>query len=154
MRRKDKEVTSLEWMESVLHEAQYLELAMCRGGEPYVVPMNFGYAPGYIVVHGAAEGQKIDILHENPNVAFNAVTNEEIIRCETNPADFSMRFHSVSGTGRAEFIEDPAEKRAALEILMKHYDGPLSPMPDSVLCYTSVIKISILSMQGKASSGV
>lgn len=154
MRRKDKEITSLEWMESVLQEAEYFELAMCRGNEPYVLPMNFGYAPGFIIVHGARAGQKIDILRENPNVAFNAVAGAEIIRCETDPSEFSMSFRSVSGTGTAEFIEDTAEKRAALQILMKHYDGPLSPMPDSVLLRTSVIKIKILSMQGKNSSGV
>ena len=152
MRRKDKEITSLEWMEKILKEGVWLELAMSdSAGCPYVVPMNYGYKDGFIIVHGAGDGKKIDILKENPKVCFNVAIDTEIIRNENDPSEFSMKYRSVTGFGVASFIEDPEDKKTALKIIMNHYDGPVEPMPDGILKVTSVIKIEITAMTGKIS---
>ena len=81
MRRKDKEVTSREWMMEVLEKGVWLELAMSgKDGWPYVVPLNYGIGDDFIIVHGAREGKKIDLLKENDKVAFNVAIDTEIIR--------------------------------------------------------------------------
>lgn len=152
MRRKDKEVTSRIWMEEVLQKAEWLELGLAGSdGWPYVVPLNFGYEDGYLVLHGAALGKKAAMLAENPRVCFQVAVDTEVIRNEDNPAEFSMKYRSVTGFGLAQFLESVNDKREALKTLMRHYQGPLEPMPDTALERTMVIKVEISDMTGKIS---
>ena len=150
MRRKDKEVTSREWMMDVLEKGVWLELAMSgKDGWSYVVPLNYGFGEGFIIVHGAREGKKIDLLKENDKVAFNVSVDTEVVRNEEDPSEFSMKYRSVSGQGTAKFIEDIEEKREALKILMEHYRGPKEPMTEGMLKATAVIMISVTELTGK-----
>lgn len=152
MRRKDKQVTSKAWIEDVLQKAEWLELGLAGSdGWPYVVPLNFAYKDGYLILHGAAAGKKADMLAENPKVCFQAAVDTEVIRNETDPAQFSMKYRSVTGFGIAKTVGDIAEKREYLRELMYHYDGPVEPMPDTMLQKTLVIKIEIIEMTGKVS---
>lgn len=153
MRRKDKEVTSREWQYNVLREGEYLTLALSgTDGQPYIVPMNYGFGDGYVIVHGALKGQKIDMIKANPLVCFNVVTGTEIIRNEEDPSEFSEKYRSVTGTGTARMLEDTAEKKTALQTLMKHYDGPTEPIPEGMLRGVSVIIIDIKELTGKVSA--
>lgn len=150
MRRKDKEVTSRKWMMEVLEKGTWMELAMSgKDGWPYIVPLNYGFGDNFIIIHGAREGKKIDILKENDRVAFNVAIDTEVVRNEDDPSEFSMKYRSVSGQGIAKFIEDPEEKREALKILMDHYRGPKEPMTEGMLKATAVIRISITELTGK-----
>lgn len=150
MRRKDKEVTSRDWMAEVMDRGVWMELAMAdKEGRPYIVPLNYGFKDDFIIVHGAKEGKKIDTIRENNMVAFNITIDAEVVRNEEDPSEFSMKYRSVSGLGTASFIEDIEEKREALKILMEHYRGPKEPMTEGMLKATSVIKIQINEMTGK-----
>lgn len=152
MRRKDKEVTSREWMMEVLEDAEWLGLAMAGAdGWPYLIPLNYGYGDDFLIIHGARDGKKIDLIRENNKVAFNVSINNEVVRNEEDPSEFSMKYKSVSGRGIASFIEDPQEKKEALQILMEHYKGPKEPLRDDTLGRTSVIRIQITEMTGKIS---
>lgn len=152
MRRKDKLVTSKTWIEDVLHKAEWLELGLAGAdGWPYVVPLNFGYEDGCLILHSATMGKKPAMLKENPKVCFQVAIDTEVIRNETDPSEFSMRFRSVSGFGHARIIDDINEKREALQTLMRHYDGPVEPMPESKLANTLVVKVDIMEMTGKIS---
>jgi nitroimidazol reductase NimA-like FMN-containing flavoprotein (pyridoxamine 5'-phosphate oxidase superfamily) len=149
LRRKDREVVSEAWMEEVLSEGEWLVLSMeGRDGWPYSVPLNYGYRGGELFFHGAREGAKIELLRENPKVFFTVVAGTELIR-KSEPASFSMKYKSVAGTGIAEFIEDADEKREALRVLMRQFDGPTEPLPDKIVAVTAVFKVKILSMTGK-----
>lgn len=152
MRRKEKEVTSREWMMEVLEKGVWMDFAMAgKDGWPYIVPLNYGFKDNFIIIHGAREGKKIDLLRENNKIAFNLSIDAEVVRNKDNPAEFSMKYRSVSGQGVASFIEDLDEKKEALKILMRQYDGPTEPMPEGVLKATAVIKIQITEMTGKIS---
>ena len=150
MRRREREITDRTEMESVLARATVIHLAMTDNGQPYVVPMNFGYAGGCLYLHCAREGRKVSILHRNPSVCFNLVTDEAILP-GTEPAgcNFTSRYRSITGTGRLEFLEDDEAKRRGLDIIMAHYaSGPFAYRPD-VLIRTCVCRIVIESMTGK-----
>ena len=89
----------------VLEKGIWMELAMSgKDGWPYVVPLNYGFGKDFIIVHGAREGKKIDLLRENNKVAFNVAIDTEVIRDENAPAEFSMKYRSGSGLGTAKFI--------------------------------------------------
>ena len=134
----------------VLEKGIWMELAMSgKDGWPYVVPLNYGFGKDFIIVHGAREGKKIDLLRENNKVAFNVAIDTEVILDENDPSEFSMKYRSVSGLGTAKFIEDAEEKREALKIIMEHYHGPKEPITEGMLKATAVIKISITEITGK-----
>lgn len=150
MRRKDKEITEPGAMEEILKKAEVGRIAFCDGDEPYLVPVNFGYADGKIYVHSAKEGRKIGLVRGNPRVCFEAETDVEPIRGET-PCNWSMRYRSVICTGRARLIEDEGEKVKGLEVILARYmPGPFD-LPESATQRIVVIEIEITSMTGKAS---
>lgn len=150
MRRKDKEVTSRNWMMEVLDNGIWMQLAMVdKEGWPYVVPLNYGVKDDFIIIHGAREGKKINLLKENSRVAFNVAIDTEVIRDEDDPSEFSMKYKSVSGLGTASFIDDLEEKREALKVLIDHYNGPKEPITEGMLRATAVIKIQITELTGK-----
>ena len=152
MRRKDKEVTSREWMEEVLREGLYAEVAFCGPDGPYVVPVNYGFDKGRFIFHGAPEGLKFSLVRADQRVCFNVVAGAELIRDDRDPSEYSMKYRSVTGRGLARFIEDLDEKKAALQAIMKHYGGPLEPMPDELLRRTAVVMVETSELTGKVSS--
>lgn len=77
---------------------------------PYIVPVCFGYKDNCQYFHSAADGKKIDMIKKNNRVCFEFDTREGLIKSE-NPCDWDMKYHSVVGSGKAFFIEDPAGRR-------------------------------------------
>ena len=44
MRRSDREITDLGEILSIINDCKVIHLAMVDDGEPYLLPLNFGYA--------------------------------------------------------------------------------------------------------------
>ena len=70
MRRKDKEITDREVIDSIINESTFCRLALSQDDRPYIVPLTFGYDGTALYFHGALAGKKIDILRKNINVCF------------------------------------------------------------------------------------
>ena len=91
-------------------------------GMPYVIPMNFGYENGIIYLHSAQEGSCIEILEHNPKICITFCTERELVYQHPEVAcSYRMRTKSVICRGVVEFMEEPEQKREALDILMKQY---------------------------------
>lgn len=151
MRRKDKLVEDRAWMEQVLEEATYLELAMAdEDGWPYIVPMGFAYEDGKIYIHGAAQGLKSDILAKNPRVCFQICLDAEVLPNEVG-SEFSMAYRSLTGWGEVTTLTGLQEKNDALEVLMKHYKGPHTPLTEKNVSHVWVARLDIQHMAGKQS---
>ncbi len=149
MRKKEYEITDFTEIEAILRKAEVCRLAMTDGALPYIVPLNFGYRDGKLYFHTGQAGRKIDTLKKNPMVCFEVDIDAELI-----PADvacgYGMRYRSVVGTGRAEFVEDPAGKREALDIIMAHYSmGEAWEYRERSFERTCVIRVSIDSITGR-----
>jgi len=125
MRRSDREITDLGEILSIINDCKVIHLAMVDDGEPYLLPLNFGYAceggAFSFFCHSAREGRKLDILRKNPTVAF-----EMDCRGEHDEHDDACQcgyyFASVTGVGHVEFL-DGEEKLVALTSLMRHMAG-------------------------------
>jgi nitroimidazol reductase NimA-like FMN-containing flavoprotein (pyridoxamine 5'-phosphate oxidase superfamily) len=120
MRRKDKEIEDAKVIEALLATAEVCRLAMVDRGEPYVVPVNYGYRDKALYIHSAPAGRKIDILRKNSRVCFEVESACEITR-HPDPCHWGARARSVIGYGRVEILTDDAEKRRGLDIIMAHY---------------------------------
>lgn len=123
MRRKDREVLGDENIAKIIEQCTTCHVAMMDdAGVPYVIPLSFGYSlkNGFLELyfHCAHVGKKLDCIRKNPNVAFsmcveNRIEIHEDVYCK------SGRFYaSVVGQGKAEIVEDSAEKCRGLSLLM------------------------------------
>lgn len=153
MRRSDKEIKDKETIQWILKEALVCRIALCHDNKPYIVPMNFGFKDNCLYLHSAAEGRKIGILQENNNVCFEIDIKNEIIKSEI-ACNWGMKYYSVIGFGKANFIEDIEEKKKSLDIIMRKYsenNNKSFEYSKSALDKTIVIKIELTEITGKKS---
>jgi len=148
MRRSEREITDEGEIDGILSRAAVCRVAMCRDGEPYLVPLCFGRDGDRLYFHCAREGLKLDILRENPRVCFEVEDGVEVVDTG-RPCDWRMTYRSVIGFGQATIVEDPSEKRYALNVLVGHYSAGPYEFPDDEIERTGIIRIDIERMTGK-----
>ena len=138
MRRKDREVLGDENIAKIIEQCTTCHVAMTDDADPsmpYIIPLSFGYSlEGGILelfFHCAHVGKKLDCIRKNPNVAFsmcveNRIEIHEDVYCK------SGRFYaSVVGQGKAEIVEDIAEKCRGLSLLMERQATGSTQHPNS-----------------------
>lgn len=153
LRRREKEIKDQAEMQAILKGTQYVILAMCSDNEPYLATLSHGYDEGRNAVyfHCAREGKKIGILKANDRVWGQAIVDRGYSqgRCD-------HLFESVQFSGRVRFVEDEAEKRHALGVMIRQ----LEREPDRVaaeqvteqsLARVCIGRIDIEYMSGKRS---
>ena len=99
MRRSDREITDLGEILSIINDCKVIHLAMVDDGEPYLLPLNFGYAceggAFSFFCHSAREGRKLDILRKNPTVAFEMDCRGADTTSPPSPASAMSNFWTV-----------------------------------------------------------
>jgi len=150
MRRNDKEITDVSALAAVIQKSLVCRLGLSDGLRPYVVPLCFGYQDGCLYFHSALNGNKIEMIRKNSNVCFEFDINAEVVEHQL-ACNWSMRYQSVIGFGKAVIIEDVEEKVTALDTIMKQYSGKSFSFPAEPVKLTTVFKVVIESMTGKQS---
>jgi len=136
MRNKKKEVTDKKIIEEILKKAIFCHLAMTDGDQPYIVPLNYGYKDNALYIHCATQGMKLDLIRKNPKVAFNITLDAEYLE-----GLLTMRYRSVSGTGKACIIEDEEGKRSALNCMTGHFGA--EPYEHSAESLRTIVMIKV-----------
>jgi len=157
MRRHEKEVADPGAILDVLARGEVLHLAViAEDGAPYVVPLSYAAVPPAkreplrILLHSAPDGRKIAALRRDPRVSFEVTVDVALVRAG-KACDFGVRFRSVVGSGRARFVEDPAEKSRALTLLAAHYGAAPAAVSEADARKVTVIEILVAEVCGKAS---
>lgn len=150
MRRKEKEITDKSEIESIICNSMVCRLGLVDDGSPYIIPLCFGYKDNCLYFHSAKEGRKIEILRRNNAVCFELDGNLEL-QVGKAACNWGMKYRSVIGYGRASFIEDPEEKRRALDVIMAQYADGAFEYSEKAFGEALVIKVEIKSMTGKKS---
>ena len=149
MRRANREIKDPNAVWAIMEEARVCRIGLSDEGMPYIVPMSFGLGENCIYLHCAAEGRKLDIIRQNDRVCFEMDLFREVVLGQS-ACGCSARYESVIGFGRASIVEEPAEKRAALDRIMEHYDVQGAFIyQDDILAKTTVIRIAIESLTAK-----
>ena len=168
MRRKDREVAGDENIVKIIEQCTTCHIAMVDDADacmPYVIPMSFGYSlkDGVLELyfHCAHVGKKLECIRKNPNVAFsmcveNRIEIHEDVYCK------SGRFYaSVVGQGKAEIVEDSAEKCHGLSLLMERQAAGVAQsmhaphkfeFTPAQAAVVTVFKITSTNFTGKAKS--
>ncbi len=152
MRRRDREIASLEEQFKILRACRVCRVAMIDAGRPYLVPVNFGAVveAGKITIylHGAGEGRKWEILRRGPMVCVEADCEHALLEAET-ACGYGYAYASVIGEGRAELLENPAEKIRGLSIIMEHQTGRQFSFTEEQVYSTAVFRITLEHCSGK-----
>ncbi len=150
MRRNDKQINDAAVIDGILGRAGVCRLGLCDGDRPYVVPVCFGYEDNALYIHCADQGKKLDILRVNSNVCFEVDIDCEVVKAE-KACGWGMKYKSVIGFGKAEFVGDVGLKRKALDVIMRQYSDGSFEYPAKTIEDIVVIKVEIESMTGKQS---
>ena len=149
MRKTEREIKDPQTVAALLQRAEYVHLCLWDGEKPYAVPVSFGYQDGALYFHGSHKGRKAECLRVCDRVAFSVVVEYSLSR-QPKACDYTAHFKSVCGVGRATFVEDPAGKRRALDIVMRQYGGPEGRYTDEALGATCVVRLDVEELTGKA----
>ena len=84
------------------------------------------------------------------SVCFEVDVDHEFVPGDT-ACNWTARFRSVIGFGKARLVEDSEDRRRALDVILGHYsDGPYEYVTDS-LDKVAVIRVQIEDITGKQS---
>ena len=152
MRRKDREITNIADIISILDLCKTCHVAMIDKGIPYVVPMSYGYEivddTLILYFHSAKEGRKIEILHENSNVCFELCDEGEPVHAET-PCNSGYYFSSIIGYGEVIFLDNADEKRDALSKMFEQQTGKKVDFNEQQTNTVCVFKVISKDFTGK-----
>ena len=151
MRKKDKEITDRNTLDSIIHKAKICHLACCLDDQPYVIPISFGYDGKTIYFHTARAGKKIEIFSKNSRVCLGFETNVNLITDQDNACGWTFDFESVIAAGEIKEIRDPNLKIFGLNQIMLHYSGKDWEMPEREISKTKIWGVELETVSGKIS---
>ncbi|WP_448536478.1 pyridoxamine 5'-phosphate oxidase family protein [Pseudothermotoga sp.] len=147
LRRKDRALEEDEALE-ILSKSNYGVLCVFDGNYPYGVPVNYVYEDGFIYIHSAKEGHKIESIKSFDRVSFTVVGSSQVMENE-----FSTKYESVVVFGRAEILQGEQVIPALRKLVYKYsprYTNEAERIIQDSFKDVAVIRIKIEHVQGKA----
>lgn len=154
MRRQDREVTDRARIREIIDSCSVCRLGFCDKDEVYIVPLNFGYeetdGKSVFYFHGAKTGRKADLIRRSASVmetgmhrvGFELDRESGLVDGGEQACRYSMRYCSVIGSGYMSELEEPEEKRQALNCIMAHYTEKTAwEYPDEMLNAVGVFRL-------------
>ena len=148
MRRKDREITDVNEIEAIVKKAIRCCIGLVDNYEPYIVPVCFGYERNALYFHGALEGRRINLIKKNNKACFEIDTDMEVVK-GGKPCQWTMKYRSVIGAGKAYILESDEEKAHGLKLIMKQYTGGDFSFTKPELNSVLVVRIDIENITGK-----
>ncbi len=133
-------------------------VGLVDGGSPYLVNQLFVYDPDEraVFLHGAATGRTRSVV-EGDGTAEACLTVSrmgDLIPAQM-PVDFDVEYESVVVFGEISLVDGAADKRRALESIMRKFAPQLSagddydPIADESIERTSVYRIDVEGWSAK-----
>jgi nitroimidazol reductase NimA-like FMN-containing flavoprotein (pyridoxamine 5'-phosphate oxidase superfamily) len=94
-------------IEEVLTRQYVGRLGCSANGRTYILPISYGFDGNYLYFHAARDGDKIQMMRENPEVCFQTDTTENM-----------ASWKSVICWGTFEELTDETERTEALKVLL------------------------------------
>lgn len=147
LRRKDRELSE-KMLEDILINGEYGVLTTVNAeGQPYGVPLSYGYDGDALYFHCASVGTKLDNIGDNCLTSFTVVADVEAV-----PDKFTTFYKSVIAFGSVTTVEGE-EKKKGLTLLIEKYSSDfliegeeyINKMSDK----TTVLKLTIQSKTAK-----
>ena len=156
VRRRDRAVGDDVWIRDQLRRAAFGTLATVHDGQPFVNMNIFAYDDERraIYLHTAKSGRTRTNLEADGRVCFSVGEMGRLLPAKT-AKEFSVEYAGVVVFGRATVIDDDAEARHGLQLLLDKYAPHLRPGRDyrpitaDELAVTAVYRVQIDQWSGK-----
>lgn len=131
MRRRDREVKSIDDIYDILSRCKIIRIAMNDTPQPYIVPMNFGLERDgdkiIIYFHSATVGHKTELLASDGRIALEA---DLYYKVEETEGGITQRYESVMGYGKAEKLTETADKVHGFKVMLGQYSKEEHPIEE------------------------
>ena len=152
MTKREFQITDAAQILEILDKSKVLHLGLAVNNEPYVVPMNYGYAMEdgklTLYLHSAVQGKKLDMIRANPNVFFEMDCDRMPFEGKV-PCQYGLVYSSIMGRGTARVLEDVEEKMKAMTLLMKTQAGKDFTFNDRLVSIVAVIRVDVSEYTAK-----
>lgn len=156
VRRADRAVNDDAWIQTFLSRAPYGVLATVEGQQPFTNSNLFAYdASAHVIyLHTARVGRTRSIVEASPLVCFSVSEMGRLLPAK-EALEFSVEYAGVTVFGAASVVDEPAEARHGLQLLLDKYAPHLRsghdyrPITADELARTCVYRIRIDQWSGK-----
>ena len=156
LRRKEKAIKTKDEMIAILESVEYVTVAMCLDNEPYLVTLSHGYDRdrNCLYFHCAQEGKKVDIMRQSIVVWGQALLDKGYVQGACDHLFATAQFR-----GKVAFVDELAEKRHALEVMIEGLEGEpgrvkATQLTEETIKGVRIGRIDIDYMSGKKSEEV
>jgi nitroimidazol reductase NimA-like FMN-containing flavoprotein (pyridoxamine 5'-phosphate oxidase superfamily) len=145
-----------ETVYGILDSAFVCHVGFSVGGQPYVIPTNYGRSGDTMYVHGSAASRMLKTLSGGVPVCVT-VTHVDGLVLARSAFHHSVNYRSVVILGTARLLEQPAEKMEALRLFTEHvmkgrWDDVRQPT-EQELKATTVLAIPLEEVSAKVRTG-
>ena len=151
MRRSDKEIIDLDTIHGIVRGCEVCRLGLAVDGEPYVVPIAFGFDGEAVYFHTANHGRKIDMMAANPRACVQFERNVELVTNDDDACAWTFSYESVIGFGSVTELVRDKDKIHGLNRIMQHYSGRNWSFPEQPMSSTRVWRVDLDILTGKRS---
>jgi uncharacterized protein len=151
--RPDREITSQSELNELLKNGRFVIISMCRGNEPYIVTLSYGYDVNTKILyfHSSQKGLKNDFIQSNPLVCATVIEDGGYIQDEC-----AHNYKSVVFWGEMSVVNETEEKKHGMEVLINHLESSPSAVnkflikSEEAFSRMEVLKLRITQIHGKA----
>ena len=154
MNKAEREITDPDVITEILKTSKYAIIGMCRGKEPYVVTLSYGYdkGPNCLYFHSAPKGLKLDFIAENPEVCATVIEDNGYVKDKC-----SHRYRSLVLRGKMYVVAEEEEKLHGMDVIARQLEDDsdarqkkLRNLPGAEWSRLTVLRLDIEEMTGKA----
>jgi len=156
LRRSEREIRDPAAIRSIIQATTVCRVGFVDAGEPYVVPLNFGFAVGagaeadVFWFHSATSGRKVNLLRAEPRVCVQLEEDLGLVTHAEKACAWTQSYRSVMAWGNARVARDRAEACHGLDVLMRQHAGRDGwTYPDAVLDHTLVWCVAVDRISAK-----
>src|SRR5271166_791991 len=145
-----------ETVYQILDTAFVCHVGFSVDGQPYVIPTNYGRSGDALYLHGSAASRMLKTLSGGVPVCVTVTIVDGLVLARS-AFHHSVNYRSVVILGKAQLVEDPAEKMEALRIFTEHvmkgrWDDVRQPT-EQELKATTVLALPLEEVSAKIRTG-
>jgi uncharacterized protein len=152
-RKPDRGTFNRELIYSILDEAFVCHVGFIADGQPFVVPTNYVRVGDKLFLHGSTASRLMKTLASGAPFCLSVTLLDGIVFSPT-ATGHSVNYRSVVVIGRAEPIEDPQAKLAAMRDFVEHVIrgrwASVRPPSEQELKGTMVLAVPLRSFRESA----
>lgn len=155
-RKGDRASHEAAAIHAVLDEALAVHVGFVEDGQPFVIPANGWRIDGYLYFHFAKASRIAQVMAAGADLCVAATLLDGLVLARS-AMHHSLNYRSVVLFGRAEAVDQPAEKARVLLALVDKVAagraGMVRPPDDKELAVTAVFRMAIIEGSLKSRSG-